>query len=118
MTVLFKPQARIPLGFATISGVRVPVNIEIEWDRFFIGLFERVGGTGGLGTTDVDAGYFAAIAPVIPPAVDDSMILQPMIAQGEMADVMQPMPAEQSLPDIMQTGGDSCCLGEMIFANI
>jgi hypothetical protein len=33
-TVVTKPQGRIPVGFATVGGQRVPITIDIEWDRY------------------------------------------------------------------------------------
>ena len=34
MSAVTKPQGRISLGWATIGGQRVPVAVDIEWDRF------------------------------------------------------------------------------------
>lgn len=45
MKALTLPQARIPLGWASVDGKRVPVEIDIEWMRSLTGLLDRVGGT-------------------------------------------------------------------------
>lgn len=47
MSTLLKPQGRIPIGFAMVNGQRVPVTIDIEWDRFLDVLTERAGGVVG-----------------------------------------------------------------------
>lgn len=47
MSTLTLPQARIPLGWATVQGVRTPVEIDMEWMLAFIGLVNRTGGTSG-----------------------------------------------------------------------
>lgn len=41
------PQARIPLGWATVQGVRVPVEIDMEWMLVLTGMLERTGGISG-----------------------------------------------------------------------
>ena len=41
------PQSRIPLGWATVQGVRVPVEIGMEWMLVLSRLLERTGGTSG-----------------------------------------------------------------------
>lgn len=43
MRELFNPGGRIPIGFANISGTRVPVEIDNEWMRFFTTIVERLG---------------------------------------------------------------------------
>jgi hypothetical protein len=44
MSVLNLPQARIPMGWAMVQGQRVPVEVDIEWMRYFATLTERAGG--------------------------------------------------------------------------
>ncbi len=34
MTVVTKPQGRISIGHATVGGQRVPITIDLEWDRY------------------------------------------------------------------------------------
>lgn len=34
MTTVTKPQGRISVGWATFNGQRVPITIDIEWDRY------------------------------------------------------------------------------------
>jgi hypothetical protein len=51
MSTLALPQARIPLGYAMVSGQRVPVEIDAQWMRAFLGLLDRTGGTTGTGGT-------------------------------------------------------------------
>lgn len=45
MSILTLPQARIPLGWATVQGQRVPVEIDMEWMLYLTTLTERAGGT-------------------------------------------------------------------------
>jgi hypothetical protein len=47
MRALTLPQARIPLAWAVIDGVRTPVEIDMEWMRVFIELLDRTGGISG-----------------------------------------------------------------------
>lgn len=44
MSILTLPQGRIPIGSAMIQGQRIPVEVDIEWMRYFITLTERAGG--------------------------------------------------------------------------
>ena len=41
------PQARIPIGYATVDGARIPVDVDAEWMLMFTRLFDRSGGTTG-----------------------------------------------------------------------
>lgn len=41
------PQARIPIGYAMVQGVRVPVEVDVEWMLTFTRLLERAGGVSG-----------------------------------------------------------------------
>ena len=43
-SILNLPQARIALGWATIQGQRIPVEIDPEWMRYMTVLTERAGG--------------------------------------------------------------------------
>lgn len=73
-----------------------------EWYLFLQGIFERVGGAGGLSTTDVDAGSFAAIQPPVFDAVM-SDVLQTGSAGGDAAcEVMQGGCGDQLMPDVLQ----------------
>jgi hypothetical protein len=102
MSVLTKPRGNAALGRVVIDGRTFTVMIEVEWDRYLAILTERAGGTLGLGTTDVDAGYFAAMQPIsMGGGMDTLEILQPCMADAQFA-------------DITQTGGE-CCLPEMTF---
>lgn len=47
MNTITLPQARIPLGYAVVQGVRVPVEIDMEWMLAFTRLLERTGGVSG-----------------------------------------------------------------------
>lgn len=69
MSTLVLPQARIPLGYASVGGQRVPVEIDMEWMRALTVLVQRAGGLSGLSTTDVDAGSFAAMQPAVSDAL-------------------------------------------------
>ncbi len=44
MSTLNLPQARIPMGWAMVNGQRVPVEVDLEWMRYFSTLTERAGG--------------------------------------------------------------------------
>ena len=46
-TTVSLPQARIPIGYATVDGARIPVEVDMEWMLMFTRLFERSGGTTG-----------------------------------------------------------------------
>ena len=46
-TALTLPQARIPIGTATIQGQQVPIFVTIDWMLAFAGLLSRSGGTSG-----------------------------------------------------------------------
>lgn len=58
MSTLTKPQARITLGWAKVSGQRIPVEIDIEWDLFLSRLTERAGGTSGASTPELSEEAF------------------------------------------------------------
>lgn len=53
MTTLTKPQGRIPIGFAFVGGVQVPITIDREWDTFLSNLAIRAGGITGVSTTEL-----------------------------------------------------------------
>lgn len=53
MALLTQPQARIPIGWATIAGQRVPVEIDPEWVRYLYTLNDRAGGVSGVSTTEL-----------------------------------------------------------------
>ena len=53
MALLTQPQARIPIGWATVAGQRVPVEVDPEWMRYLSTLNERAGGVSGVGTTEL-----------------------------------------------------------------
>lgn len=56
MKALTLPQARIPLGWASVDGKRVPVSIDIEWMRSLTGFLDRVGGTYAPTNNELDNG--------------------------------------------------------------
>lgn len=104
MTTLTKPQGRVTLGWAMVNGQRIPVTIDIEWDRFLSTLTERAGGTDGLSTSDVDAGSYAAMQPLFfDPIYPD--VLQGASLDVQFPDTTQPgfvlcdAPGEVSMPD-------------------
>ena len=53
MSILTRPQGRIPIGYAMVGGQRVPVALDLEWDRYFQILTERAGGVTGVSTTEL-----------------------------------------------------------------
>jgi len=44
MSTLNLPQSRIPIGWVMIQGRRTPVEVDIEWARYFFTLTDRAGG--------------------------------------------------------------------------
>ena len=59
--IIALPQARIPIGYATVDGARIPVEIEMEWMLMLTRLFERSGGTtGGTGFNEYITQFFDA----------------------------------------------------------
>jgi len=44
MSTLTLPQSRIPIGWVTVQGQRMPVEVDIEWSRYFFTLTDRAGG--------------------------------------------------------------------------
>lgn len=81
MIALGLPQARIPLGWATIQGKRIPVEIDMEWMRVMLELVNRTGGTAGVEDVGVDV-----FAPQVSTAdsSDREIIAQP--AAGNVPD--------------------------------
>lgn len=53
MSTLTKPQGSVAIGWAIVQGQRVPVTIDIEWDRFLSVLTARAGGVAGVSTTEI-----------------------------------------------------------------
>lgn len=53
------PQARIPLGYAVIAGVRTPVEIDIEWMRAFTDLVKATSSDGGASLAELLPLFFA-----------------------------------------------------------
>lgn len=103
MSTLTKPQARIPLGWVTIAGQRMPVAVDLEWDRYLSVLTERAGGTTGLSTTDVDAGSYAAMQPASASDAAWPDIGQPPAGAGDAAgEPMQSGTTDATHPDVMQ----------------
>lgn len=52
-SVVTLPQARSPLGYVTVAGQRIPVEIDREWMRAFTDIVTRSGGTSGTGTDSI-----------------------------------------------------------------
>jgi len=44
MSTLNLPQSRIPIGWVMVQGRRTPVEVDIEWARYFFTLTDRAGG--------------------------------------------------------------------------
>lgn len=71
-SALTLPQARIPIGNATIQGQQVPIYVTIDWMLAFAGLLLRSGGTSG------DTGFEQYInqfydQPLADPVLQDSV---------------------------------------------
>jgi hypothetical protein len=91
MSILTKPQARIPIIWVNVPGQPKPLPgiIDIEWDRYLSVLTQRAGGINGLSTTDVDAGSF--------------IIMQSIAEQSPAPDIMQPACCQSMQECIWQT---------------
>jgi hypothetical protein len=63
MSVLTRPQGRIPIGYAMVGGQRVPVALDLEWDRYFAVLTERAGGV--VGPTNIVQYIQTTVAPSV-----------------------------------------------------
>lgn len=61
MTVVTKPQGRISIGHATVGGQRVPITIDLEWDRY-LDVLTRELNAGLAGFTGASGQAGAAIA--------------------------------------------------------
>ena len=73
MIALALPQARIPLGYATVGGQRVPVEIDIEWMRALTVLVQRTGGVMGTDFAALISELAAAPLPQLPVMADDNL---------------------------------------------
>jgi len=74
MTPLAIPQARIPIGWAMFAGQRVPVEIDIEWMRAFVGLLDRGGGVVGIDFNELIEELSAAPVPAEAIAAADPLM--------------------------------------------
>jgi len=63
MSILTRPQGRIPIGYAMVGGQRVPVALDLEWDRYFQVLTERAGGV--VGPTNIIQYIQTTVAPSV-----------------------------------------------------
>lgn len=89
------PQARIALGWATVEGKRIPVEINMEWMLALMRLVERTGGV--TGETDVGADVFAhQLAPDHASALE--MTLQS--TAGNVVDKLIVKPGTAAAPSI------------------
>lgn len=92
MGILTQPQARIPIGWATVAGQRVAVEIDPEWMRYLSTLTERSGGITGVSTTELtemafdDAGVEESKAMLY--AMADSAGQVPAIVSQQLEDVL------------------------------
>jgi hypothetical protein len=90
MSSLLLPQGRIPIGFATVGGQRVPVEVDQQWMRYFTTLTERAGGI--VAPTNIVNYISSTVAPsvVLDSGGDDSgdqvMIPGPAGPQGPKGD--------------------------------
>ena len=82
MTPLAIPQARIPIGWAMFAGQRVPVEIDMEWMRAFVGLLDRGGGVIGIDFDRLIEELSAAPVPAEGLAPTDPLLpaVQPPVA--------------------------------------
>lgn len=61
MNIVTKPQGRIPVGFAMWQGQKVPITIDLEWDRYLDTLTRELN-AGLAGFTGAQGAAGAAIA--------------------------------------------------------
>lgn len=72
------PQARIPIGWVTVKGERIPVQIDTEWMLTLSRLFERSGGVSG------DASFTQYITQFFDPPPIDSASQEAIRAVDEL----------------------------------
>lgn len=95
MTKLALPQARIPIAWAVVNGVRVPCEVDIEWMRLFFGMYDRAGGANGVSTTDLAISQF-----------DDSGIPEAIAAINELESftklhtIYEDIPVDKNVDDV------------------
>ena len=72
------PQARIPVGWATVKGERIPVQIDMEWMLALSRLFGRSGGVSG------DTSFFQYITQFFDQPLVDSASQEAIRAVDEL----------------------------------
>lgn len=94
MSILTRPQGRIPIGYAVVQGERVPVVVDLEWDRYFSVLTERAGGVSGASTTEL-----------VESAYEDAGIneMQALISANEQAQSQRPIAEPVQLESFSNT---------------
>ena len=107
MSTLTQPRGQIAIGWAVVAGQRVPVICDPEWIRFFSTLTDRVGGTTGLSTTDIDAGSYAAMQPFAQEASYGDVLQLIGSASAGGAEVMQSAAFDGICLEVLQSF-DSC----------
>lgn len=121
MSTIGLPQARIPIAWANIQGQRIPVEVDIEWMRFFAGLLARTGGVTGDNDfgTDIfasvtgqsDGSSFGAIGEMIMQStsgnVSDKVVVKPGTAAAPSITTENDTDTGISFPAANQIGFDT-----------
>ena len=109
---LFPPRAIV--GYVTVGGQKLPVEISPE---FYRGLRELVRRVGGASSTDVAQSEIADAFAVGSESVGQLFfdVLQP-VSEPIFLDVVQPVQSRVLLPEIVQTPTDNSFANETTYA--
>lgn len=102
------PKGNIPIGYAMVAGVRVPVEIDGEWLRYLAqSVFTRIGGVVGTSTTEL-----------VESAFEDAGIeeLRADFFSYRQDASQRPVEATANVDQYIDTGSDTASLREEIFA--
>jgi hypothetical protein len=103
---LTRPQGRIPIGYAVVNGARVPVTIDLEWDRYFTVMDERAGGVSGQGTDDLSLAQF-----------DDAGIEELKARLSQVQDELRMIPMPPEAPKTVAASGATWTEAEIDFGS-
>ena len=108
---LFPPRAIV--GYVTVGGQKLPVEISPEFYRALRVLVARVGGAASDGTADSISDIFASFGQASEPIFLD--VVQP-VSEPIFLDVVQPVQSRVLLPEIVQTPTDNSFANETTYA--
>lgn len=116
--VVALPQGRIPIGYVTVQGQRIPVEIEQQWMLALSGILDRVGGV--MGNDDQGVDVFSETTGNDSDRSVDLSVTQPVEVQEYQEITTQPAFFEPFIPDVAQpqsiTAGDVSGLAAAITA--